>query len=129
MQPIPGFNFRVLLSAPAAEDSSLEKSNDSLTAAGTVAASVVAQPLTTTGVIRAGFAEVTGLNSELEVEEYREGGRNFSARRFPKWGRYPNLVLRRGITNDPTLWAWWTDVMAHSYTLGTQSIAGGNDPR
>ena len=74
-------------------------------------------PATATGTIRAGFAEVNGLNSEIEVEEYREGGRNIGPRRFPRWGRYPNLVLRRGVTNDTALWDWWANVITRSYTL------------
>ena len=61
---------------------------------------------------------MSGLNSELEIEEYREGGRNIGPRRFPRWGRYPNLVFRRGVTSRrPLLWDWWADVISHSYTL------------
>src|SRR4051812_41964618 len=101
MQPLPGFNFRVLFSAPAPEIPALE-SGDALAAAGVQAALVV--PASAVGIIQAGFAEVSGLNSELEMEEYREGGRNIGPRRFPRWGRYPNLVLRRGVTSDSALW-------------------------
>jgi phage tail-like protein len=64
-----------------------------------------------------GFAEVSGLNSELEVEEYREGGRNLGPHRFPRWGRYQTLVFRRGVTTNTFLWQWWDDVITHSYTL------------
>ena len=120
MAPLTGFNFRVLLSAPAAEDRLFDTSGDALAAAGAAAASVAgaAGPR----AIRAGFAEVSGLNSELEIEEYREGGRNIGPRRFPKWGRFPNLVLRRGMTSDTTLWDWWTDVLAHSFTLQSRGL-------
>jgi phage tail-like protein len=51
------------------------------------------------------------------MEDYREGGRNIGPRRFPRWGRYPNLVLRRGVTSDTALWDWWADVITHSYTI------------
>jgi phage tail-like protein len=110
MQPLPVFNFRVFLSSSQPEND-VFASGDAVAAAGGLAASVVTSPA---GI---GFAEVSGLNSEFEVEEFREGGRNIGPRRFPKFGRYPNLVLRRGVTTDTALWDWWADVMSHSYTL------------
>ena len=113
MQPLPAFNFRVLFAAPAAESTALE-GGDALAAAGAQAAAVVPG---TASTIRAGFAEVRGLHSEVEMEEYREGGRNIGPRRFPRWGRYPNLVFSRGVTDDTALWDWWADVITHSYTL------------
>ena len=112
------FNFRVLFSAETTESAALE-SGDALAAAGAQAALVV--PAAPAGTIRAGFSEVSGLNSELEMEDLREGGRNIGPRRFPRWGRYPNLVFRRGITDDTALWAWWADVITHSYTLASAS--------
>lgn len=54
----------------------------------------------------ASFSEVSGLNFETETEEYREGGNNTAALKFPKWGKFPNLVFKRGVTADPGLWAW-----------------------
>ena len=117
MQPIPGFNFRVYFAAAQPENDPFS-SGDVVTAAGGLAASTVTTPK---GI---GFAEVSGINSELEVEEYREGGRNIGPRRFPKWGRYPNLVFRRGVTDDTFLWDWWSDVISHSFTLASGSALG-----
>jgi phage tail-like protein len=102
----------VYFSQPVPENTALD-SGDAVTTAGGLASGTVS---TANGV---GFAEVTGLNSELDVEEYREGGRNIGPRRFPKWGRYPNLVFRRGVTSSTFLWDWWADVITHSYTLPT----------
>jgi len=112
--PVAAFNFRVLFSAPAQEQTSLD-SGDALSAAAAQANQIV--PSAAASTISAGFAEVNGLQSEVEMEEYREGGRNLAAHRLPRWGRYPNLVLRRGITTDTALWDWWSDVITHSYTL------------
>jgi phage tail-like protein len=114
--PVVGFNFRILFSAAAQEITTLE-SGDALASAAVQAAQIV--PTAPSATIKAGFVEVSGLNSEIEIEEYREGGRNIGSRRFPRWGRYPNLVLRRGITADTALWDWWADVITHSYTLQT----------
>jgi phage tail-like protein len=111
-QPVPVFNFRVYFSQEAPESTALDAGNV-VTAAGGLASAIVG-PANSVG-----FAEVSGLNSELEVEEYREGGRNIGPRRFPRWGRYPNLVFRRGVTASTFLWDWWADVISHSYTLTT----------
>lgn len=59
------------------------------------------------GVIVAGFTEVSGLEAETEVEEYREGGVNGYVHKLPKGVRFPNLVLRRGVTSSPVLWNWY----------------------
>jgi phage tail-like protein len=112
--PVTVFNFRVVFTAEQKEDTLIE-SGDALATVGARAQSLV--PSTASGTIRLGFAEVSGLNSELEMEDFREGGRNIGPRRFPRWGRYPNIVLRRGITSDTALWDWWADVIMRSYTL------------
>jgi phage tail-like protein len=53
------------------------------------------------------FSEVSGLDAEMETEEYRQGGGNTAPRKFVKWGKYPNLVLKRGVTLNPDLWDWY----------------------
>jgi phage tail-like protein len=110
--PLPVFNFRIYFSQPAPESTALDQGDVVATASGLAGPTVSAA----NGV---GFAEVSGLNSELEIEEYREGGRNIGPRRFPKCGRYQNLVFRRGIGSSTMLWDWWADVISHSYTLPT----------
>lgn len=110
MQPVPGFNFHVFFSQPAPESTALD-AGDALAAAGGLAGAAVSAA---NGI---GFAEVSGLDSEIEIEEYREGGRNIAPRRFPRWGRNPRLVFRRGVTGSTFLWDWWADVMSHSFTL------------
>ncbi len=67
------------------------------------------------GVFVAGFNEVTGLQAEIEVQEYREGGVNDFIHKFPGPVRYPsNLVLKNGITDSTELWSWYRDVMRGS---------------
>jgi len=44
-----------------------------------------------------GFQDVSGLDSEIEVEEYREGGRNNFVYHLPKAVKQPNLTLKRSI--------------------------------
>ena len=45
------------------------------------------------GLIVGGFSEVSGLQVEVETEDYQEGGVNGFVRKFPKSTKYPNLVL------------------------------------
>jgi phage tail-like protein len=64
------------------------------------------------GLVVGGFQEVTGLQAEIEVHDYREGGLNEYIHRFAGPARYPsNLILKHGITDADTLWLWYQDVM------------------
>lgn len=59
------------------------------------------------GIAVAGFHEATGLEAEIEVYEYREGGLNDFVHKLPGSVRYPsNLVLKRGIADTEALWSW-----------------------
>jgi phage tail-like protein len=59
------------------------------------------------GIESAGFSEVSGLVSETEVIEYREGADTSNTmRKLPGLTRYSNLVLKRGMTTDKALWNW-----------------------
>lgn len=58
------------------------------------------------GLVVGGFSEVSGLQVEIEVQEYREGGMNEYIHKLAGPTRYPsNLVLKRGLT-DAALWIW-----------------------
>ncbi len=59
------------------------------------------------GLLVGGFTEVNGLESTIEVEEYREGGVNGYTRKLPGRTSYANLVLRHGLTGIGTLWEWY----------------------
>lgn len=57
------------------------------------------------------FQEVSGLNSELGVEELKEGGENRFAHRLPGPAKYSNLVLKRGLVTDTALIKWFRDAI------------------
>jgi phage tail-like protein len=59
----------------------------------------------------AGFAEVSGLAVEVAAIEYREGGDKTGIRKLPGLAKYPNVTLKRGVTNDLTLWNWMRSVL------------------
>lgn len=56
--------------------------------------------------VDARFSEVSGLSSELGVEELAEGGENRFVHRLPARAKYGNLVLRRGLIRDSALRDW-----------------------
>jgi phage tail-like protein len=64
-----------------------------------------------------GFAECSGLDIEMDVQELREGGRNNGLIRRVGGPKYQNVVLKRGMllprggTADPALWRWLQDVL------------------
>jgi phage tail-like protein len=91
VNPVPVFNFLV-----AVYDAPRPGLRGALSAAAQAAGSA----------LLGGFSEVSGLNAESELEEWREGGRNVAPHKFIKYGRYPTLVLKRGVTFSAALWDW-----------------------
>ncbi|BFU95606.1 MAG: phage tail protein [Nitrospira sp.] len=60
----------------------------------------------------AGFSEVTGLQVEVELEEYREGGQNDHVHQFAGKVRYPaRLVLKHGFVDSRALWDWQNEII------------------
>lgn len=63
------------------------------------------------GLVVGGFSEVSGLQSEIEFQSYREGGVNEYVHKL--WGptrHSTNLVLKHGLTDPDILWAWYQDI-------------------
>jgi phage tail-like protein len=57
------------------------------------------------------FREITGLQMEREILEYAEGGSN-TIHKLPGRVKYPNLVLKRGITEQDELMKWFWQTQA-----------------
>ena len=53
----------------------------------------------------AGFSECTGLSTELNVIEYREGG-DFLVRKLPGLAKVGDITLKRGVTKSNELQTW-----------------------
>jgi phage tail-like protein len=53
------------------------------------------------------FTEVTGLSAEVETMTYSEGGMNEFQHKLPTRVKYPNLVLKRGMTTKSDLQTWF----------------------
>ncbi len=96
--PVLACNFQIQLLDSAS----------SLGAVTTVAlSSVLAFPL-------AGFAECTGLEMALEVQELMQGGGNDTVLKFPTRIKPATLVLKKGLTKKADLWNWF-----YGFVLGT----------
>jgi phage tail-like protein len=57
-------------------------------------------------VIAGGFSECSGLEMSLQIEEYKEGGRNDRTLKFPSRVSWSNITLKKGIGAGTTLWDW-----------------------
>lgn len=62
------------------------------------------------GLVVAGFSEVSGLEQELEIEEYKEGGMGFT-HKLPNGVKHANLILKRGLSESRSLRAWYHSVV------------------
>ena len=56
--------------------------------------------------VRAGFAEVLGLDVSVEVIEYRNGNEPIHVRKLPGLTKYSDVTLKRGVTGDLAFWEW-----------------------
>lgn len=62
------------------------------------------------GLLVGGFTEVSGLESEIETEEYQEGGVNEYVHHLPRQASSGRLVLRHGLTDVSSLWNWYYNI-------------------
>ncbi len=58
------------------------------------------------GLSVAGFSEVSGLTTEQDIIEYREGSDTQTVRKIPGLRKYGNITLKRGFTQNRELWDW-----------------------
>ncbi len=59
----------------------------------------------------AGFTEVSGINAETDIIEYREGSDTATVRKLPGLRKYGNITLKRGYTTNAELWDWRKTVL------------------
>ncbi len=58
------------------------------------------------GITQAGFSQVSGFGSRVELIEYREGGDPTTVRKLPGKVTYPDITLRWGMTDSDELYRW-----------------------
>lgn len=52
------------------------------------------------------FKEVSGLRADISVETLEEGGQNNFTHKLPGRLTWPNLIMRRGVTDTDNLFHW-----------------------
>jgi phage tail-like protein len=62
------------------------------------------------GIAEAGFSDCTGLESEVSVIEYRQGGDPFT-RKLVGRPRFGNITLKRGVTKSSELQDWHKKIL------------------
>jgi len=87
--PFRGFNFVISLI-------------DSSSLLSFAVAALTSSPL-------AGFAECSGLEMSMDIEDYKEGGNNGTILHFPTRVKWNNLRMKRGMTFAGDLWQWHYD--------------------
>lgn len=78
------------------------------------------------------FREVAGLSMELEEETFNEGGENRFSHKLPVRGRYPDLVLKRGLLTSTGVRGWIEDAVQNLIirptTLWVTLLNDAHDP-
>ncbi len=63
------------------------------------------------GIPKGAFSEVSGLATEIDSVDYREGtDKQPIARKLAGQAKTTNIVCRRGYTVDKSLWQWYVNV-------------------
>lgn len=62
------------------------------------------------GIAQAVFSELSGLQLEMDVVEYEEGGNNGFVHRLPGRSKIGTLTLKRGITHSNELFKWCAEI-------------------
>ncbi|MDH3683389.1 MAG: phage tail protein, partial [Acidimicrobiia bacterium] len=67
-------------------------------------------------------SEITGLSAEVKVEEISEGGQNAFTHKLPGAMSWPNIVLKRGVTSDNTLFDWFAKSSGEKFNQEGNSL-------
>lgn len=81
------------------------------------------------GVTVAGFSECSGLNTETDPIEYRNGDEDITVRKLPGLKKFTNISLKRGFTDSSELWEWRKKVMDGQTERQSGSIVLLNEAR
>jgi phage tail-like protein len=81
---------------------------------------------TVDGITIGAFTEVSGLSVQLEVEELAEGGQNAYTHRLLGRMKWPNLVLKRGVTDTDALFRWLSECSGEGLTRKLNKVEARN---
>jgi len=103
--PVPNFNFTVTMW-------DVSKNTEGGIGVGTGLASAALS--IGSSLLFGAFSEVQGIDADLEMETYQEGGLNTNTHKFMKHTKHTNLTLKKGVTNSAAIWDWHNQVISNS---------------
>lgn len=74
------------------------------------------------GVVQGVFTEVGGLQIEMDVMEYQEGGNNGFVYRLPGSTKVSNITLKRGMTKSNDFFKWCANIATGNFRRRNISI-------
>ena len=75
------------------------------------------------GITSASFSEVSGLEADIEVIEYRSGdAKQAAVQKLPGLHKFTNITLKRGLVQDLSLWNWMQTVLNGTVQRANVSI-------
>lgn len=74
------------------------------------------------GINQGGFTDCSGFGASTDPIEYREGGENATMRKLPGVTKYPNIMLKWGLTDSRELYEWYRDIVKGKVVRKTGSI-------
>jgi phage tail-like protein len=81
------------------------------------------------GFLLGGFAECSGLDASLEIQEFKEGGVNDRVHKFPTRSTFANINLKRGVGFGEDLWLWYEEFLNGEGTRRNGLIVLANELR
>ena len=77
------------------------------------------------GMLGASFQEVTGLDAEAQIIEYRAGDfAQYSTAKMPGLKKYGNVTMKKGIfVNDNKFWTWFSSIQMNTIQRQTGTIS------
>jgi phage tail-like protein len=68
------------------------------------------------------FGEISGLEVYADTTSYAEGGENGFVHKLPGRLTWPNIVLRRGVTNSDALFSWVNKTAGPGFESNTDKL-------
>lgn len=68
------------------------------------------------------FTEVSGLQIEMDVMEYQEGGNNGFVYRLPGFSKVSNITLKRGMTKSNDFFTWCAQTASGKFSRKNVTI-------
>lgn len=72
--------------------------------------------------VKAVFTEVSGLQVEMDMMDYQEGGNNGFVHRLPGFTKVSNITLKYGMTKSNDLYKWFAEIASGKFSRRNLSI-------